>query len=249
MWNARYGNFSGDTAVHPVIGELIMSTLAMACAQDEGFDVVTDDGRVHHNVIAHDVSGLYKTFLHGDVGNLQRHKATERKLCELIIFQQCDASKLTPETLVELSKDREAIDAFQAALGRIAEKIPEMQNAEAFEDRLKAGVDDALGAWQLDKLNMSKVSKEMFGRELFRPAEGFVKNLVEKFGPSAIGAAGGAASAGVSGILVGAAGGFIVALLVHGLTSWSKAAERAQNSPYRYLTQIEKAGVAFTVNR
>jgi hypothetical protein len=73
------------------------------------------------------------------------------------------------------------------------------------------------------------------------------KGLVEKFVPPLVGVGSGMAEAGMKGALVGAAGGFVVALVLHGASSWVKARERQRNSPYRYLTQIEKAGVAFTI--
>jgi hypothetical protein len=249
MWRAEHESPSAFTAVHPVIGEAIMSTIAMACARDEGFDVVTDEGRVHHDISGSDVAGLYHSLTRG--GNLTntKHKATTNKLCELLIFQQCDVAKLTAARLAELSKDHEAIDAFRSALAGLAEKIPEMQSATAFEDRLRAAVDDALRAWQQNKLNMSNVSKEIFGKDLLKPTEGFMKSLVDKFTATALGAAAGGAGAGPVGILVGAAGGFVVALIVHGASSWIKASEHERSSPFRYLTQIEKAGVTFTMTR
>jgi hypothetical protein len=250
MWPARYGNNSADTAVHPIIGQTIMSTIAMACAKDEGFDVVTDEGRIHYELSEGDVESLYRSLLRTNIPASKKFKASDRELCELIVFQQCDVAALTPERLGELSQDRKAIDDFRSALAEIAATIPEMQDTVAFNDRLKDAVNDALHAWKSDRMNMSKVSKEMFGSELLKPTEGFIKNLAEKFAPPAIGAVGGALSgAGESSVLVGAAGGFIVALLFHGLTSLSKAVQSARQSPYRYLTKIEKAGVAFTVTR
>ena len=249
MWEAKNESPSAFTAVHPVIGEAIISTIAMACARDEGFDVVTDEGRVHHDISGSDVIGLYRALIRGGSEAALKHKATASELCELLIFQQCDVAKLSAERLAELSKDHEAIGAFRSALAGLAEKIPEMQSATAFQERLRAAVDDALHAWQQNKLNMSNVSKELFGKDLLKPTEGFIKSLVEKFAPPLIGAAVGGADGGAKGILVGAAGGFIVALLMHSATSWSKVSERERNSPFRYLTQIEKAGVAFTMTK
>ncbi|HWK97568.1 MAG TPA: hypothetical protein VNR39_19305 [Pseudolabrys sp.] len=247
-WPARGGNpYDRDVALHPVIGSLIMSTIALACAKDEGFDVVTDEGRLHYEGGSNDVPGIYQKLVHGVVPNAPAFRATGDELFELVVFQQCDVEKLTPERLSKLSEDREAIDALRLALAEIAGKIPEMQNRVAFEDRLKASVNDALGAWKNNRMNMSSVSKEMFGRDLLKPTEGFVKGLVEKFAASAIGAVGGAAGGGSSGMLIGAAGGFVVALVAHGVTSWGRASDRSRKSPYRYLTTIEKAGVAFSM--
>lgn len=149
--------------------------------------------------------------------------------------------------MAELSKDHEAIDAFRAALARLADKIPEMQNAKAFEDRLKATVGDALKAWQQDRANMSNVSKEILGKELLKPTGDFVKNLVEKFAAPLTGATVGGAEGGGQGLLIGAASGFVVALVTHVVSSWISASQREKSSPYRYLTQVEKAGVAFCV--
>jgi hypothetical protein len=173
MWLAERATNSGDTVVHPIVGEIIMSTIAMACAQDEGFDVVTDDGQVHRDISETDVASLYKALTQSSAPP-KRYKATERSLCELVIFQQCDVTKLTPGRLAELSKDHEAIDAFRMALAGIAEKIPEMKNAATFHDRLKAAVDEALSAWKQDKANMSSVSKGIFGKDILKPTDDFV---------------------------------------------------------------------------
>jgi hypothetical protein len=246
MWEAEFPNSSSDTVVHPIIGEAIMSTIAMACAQDEGFDVVTDEGRIHRNIVETDVASIYRGLVSEAGPASKKYRATAERLCELLIFQQCDVGKLTPERLGELSKDHDAVGAFRSALAGIADKIPEMQDTKVFEERLRAGVSDALHAWEQDKANMSNVSKEIFGKELLKPTGDFVKHLVEKFPFPVAGAAGAAAMAGPHGILIGAAGGFVVALVVHGVSSWNRVTERERSSPYRYLTQVEKAGVAFT---
>lgn len=86
MWRAEFQDISGFTAVHPTLGEAIMSTIAMACAQDEGFDVVTDDGRMHRNIIEADVRGLYRSLVHGNVSPRNADRDAAHKLCELLIF-------------------------------------------------------------------------------------------------------------------------------------------------------------------
>jgi hypothetical protein len=249
MWKARDATSSAFTAVHPAIGEAIMSTIAMACARDEGFDVVTDEGRVHRNIRDDDVAALYRTLTEDKSARMSTRKAEPARLCELLVFQQCDVSKLTPAHLAALSNDYEAISAFRSALARIADKIPDMENTKAFDDRLRFAVNEALSAWQQDRMNMSKVSKEVFGKELLKPTGDFVKSLVEKFAAPVAGVATGAVEGGLEGAVLGAAGGFIVMLVVHAVSSWIKAKENESNSPYRYLTQVEDAGVAFTFTR
>lgn len=250
MWPATFESPSAFTAVHPRVGEAIMSTIALACALDEGFDVVTDEGRVYYQ--ATQVKDIYHSLVRSRPAKPQTKslKASDKKIFELIIFQQCNVSALGPDQLVELSKDREAIDTFRAALAAIAAKIPEMQDDAAFEDRLTAAVDGALQAWRNDRVNLSKVSKQIFGRELLKPTEGFIKALVEKFVPPLVGAGvGGAAGGDARGMLIGAAGGFIVALATHSANSWARASDQAKQSPYRYLTNLEEAGVSFTMTK
>jgi hypothetical protein len=138
MWGAKFGSPSSDCAVHPTIGNAIMSTIAMACAGDEGFDVVTDEPRLHYEIADDGVEGLYRSLFRTFKPQQKVLKATERKLHELIVFQQCDVTKLTPKAIGELGEDRVAIDLFRSVLAKIASGIPEMQDEAAFKERLFA---------------------------------------------------------------------------------------------------------------
>jgi len=161
----------GFVRVHPLLGELIMSTLAIACAKDEGFNIVAENGRAHRYLANHDDLGAYKEFTQ------PRTKATRKALVsdgggifEIIAFQKCDVSKLTPEALGKLSDDRDAIEDLKAALEKIARSIPKMQDEERFQERVRSSVDDALKKWRNDRANMSSFARKLFGAEGAKPA-------------------------------------------------------------------------------
>jgi hypothetical protein len=237
----------GFLRVHPLLGELIMSTLAIACAKDEGFNIVAENGRVHRHLANHDELGAYREFTRDrSIAKDSQLVPTGDQFFEIIVFQKCDVSKLTPETIGRLSADREAIEDFKSALEKLASLIPAMRDEKRFEERIQSGVQDALAKWKSDRANMSSFARKVFGVDSAKPAGDILKSAVEKGGASLAGTAATAAFAGPK--LLAWAGGAVVGLAVHTVALWASAKDRESRSPYRYLTQLEKAGVVFSVS-
>ena len=96
---------------------------------------------------------------------------------------------------------------------------------------------------------MSNFNRELFGSEALKPTGDFAKKLVEKLfdDPSAPPAVGATAGGLTNGTLLGAATGLAIGLIIHGASSVSKVRKRAKESPLRFLTMLEKEGVAFTM--
>ena len=228
----------GFVRVHPLLGELVMSTLAIACAKDEGFDIVAESGRVHRCLANHDDLGAYKEFTQSNPRADRTPSVSDGgKMFELIVFQKCDASRLTPELLGELSADRDAIEDLKAALEEIAKLIPRMQEEERFKERIQSSVDDALQKWKSDRANMSSFARRVFGSEGIKPAGDVFKSALEKGLPALAGT-----------VILGWAAGVAIGLAVHVATSWASVREKERRSPYRYLTKLEKAGVVFSLS-
>jgi hypothetical protein len=170
-------------------------------------------------------------------------------LLELIVFQSCDIEKLTPERLAQLNEDREAISALRGALNDIAASIPQMRNRTKLKERLQAATNDALNRWRNDQVNMSQFSRELFSVEGLKATADFMKKVSERMLESTSTPISGAIVGGLTtGTLLGAAAGLAIGVIIsHGLSSLQRVRERAKNSPFRYLTQIEKSGVVFAV--
>jgi hypothetical protein len=242
-WRSETPDYQGFIAVHPRIGEAIMSTLAIACAKDTGLDIVTDSGNLHRCLIEQDEKGVFDAWIEGrdQVRSAPARRAKGDRLFELIVFQHCDPNKLTAERIAQLGDDRAAISALRTALNKIAAKIPAMQDEKQFEDRLRAAVYEGLSHWERDKVNMAKVAREIFGFEGLKAAGDSLTKALEHWAPAA-------AAGAASGTLLGAGPGIAIGLMVHGLTSWGRVRKHSQKSPFRYLTKLEKAGVVFSVS-
>ena len=232
----------GFVRVHPLLGELIMSTLAIACARDEGFDIVAENGRIHRCLANHDDLGAYKEFTRPQSKPTKKLSLPDGdKMFEIIVFQRCDASKLTPEVLGKLSADRQAIEDLKSALERIVRTIPRMQDEAALEKRIQSGVDEALRNWESDRANMSSFARKIFSSEGIKPAADILKSSLEKGLPALAGA-------GATASILGWAAGTVVGVSVYAATTWLSDKGKERESPYRYLTRLEKEGVVFAVS-
>jgi hypothetical protein len=136
------------------------------------------------------------------------------------------------------------------ALNDIAASIPQMRSSPKFKERLQAAANDALHRWRNDQANMSQFSRELFSVEGLKPTAEFMKKVSEKLLESTSTPISGVAIVGglTTGTLLGATAGLAIGVVIsHGLSSFQKIRKRAKNSPFRYLTQIEKAGVVLAV--
>jgi hypothetical protein len=174
-------------------------------------------------------------------------------LLEIIVYQHCDPSKLTADSLSNLSHEREALAALHEDLQKLASKIPDdIESDTKLKERLQDSAQEALKKWKQNRANLSALGKEILGIEGVKEIGKLVQELAKKAAtPEVAGStASGAIVGGLqSGTLLGAAAGFAVGVVVHAISSWDKVRQREATSPYRYLTMLEKAGVAFTVGK
>jgi hypothetical protein len=232
-----------------------MSTVAIACAKDEGMDIVTDEGerKLSNCLATQDADGVYDAWLHPKEPAGKDRGANAQQILEIIVYQHCDPSKVTAETLSRLSSEREAIAALHDELQKVASTIPEeISNDDTLKERLEDGAQQALTRWSKDRVNLSALGKEVFGFNGVKDAGKLIEELAKKAATPEIG---GSTASGIvvgglnSGTLLGAAAGFAVGIVIHALSSWHKVRQREATSPYRYLTMLEKGGVAFTIGK
>jgi hypothetical protein len=124
-----------------------------------------------------------------------------------------------------------------------------MLNEDTLRARLEAEAHDVLTQWRRDQINLGNIGKEIFGIEGTKTAAKILEKLIEKAANPEIFT--GALAGGVAGLrsapVLATAGGLAIGVLVHIVSSVHKARLKAKESPFRYLTALEKAGVAFTI--
>jgi len=141
-------------------------------------------------------------------------------LVEYVVHHWCDVSKLTPETLLALNKDWEAIGAFKDSLEKLAADIPpKIENPRILDQYLRERADRMFARWREDNKNLSRRLKDLFSGDDDEAAK-TVGKLVEKGLGESIGAAsGGLFGAAFGGnityhTLLGAGAGLALAVVV-----------------------------------
>jgi hypothetical protein len=117
------------------------------------------------------------------------------------------------------------------------------------EKYFKQAAMDIVNNWQHDRANMSSFWREFFGEGLIDTGAKFLGDAVKgaNIGTTASLTGMIGASALTAG-LVSAGAGLVIGVAAHTAKSATHVRKRAVESPYRYLTTIEKAGVVFRRN-
>jgi hypothetical protein len=125
-------------AVHPVLGEAIMSVLAAAAAKDRGLEIVTSDAKIHRAVATHDGDAIYNAIIRRRrIKAPPAERAVDTRLMQLVVMNHFDISCLTATDLVSMSKDRETLYDFRTAVSKVARRIPEMEDDDRREKYLR----------------------------------------------------------------------------------------------------------------
>jgi hypothetical protein len=231
---------------HPRLGEAIMSTLAFACAQNEGLQIVTEFPKLHGKVIGQTEKSVYQACL----SDLPPHSEDiGEDAVQFLVYRRCDPAKLTAERLAALSNEWEALAGFREALQKGATRIPKGIGDEGIREKyLNDVVNDVYRKWECDRANLSNFVSEIFGEGALAQPGKLLEKLAEKaFTPVAAGGGAGIIGSLTQGGLIGAAAGFVVGLVTYAGTTWAKLKKKEKESPFRYLTLLEKSGVGFMV--
>jgi hypothetical protein len=112
--------------------------------------------------------------------------------------------------------------------------------------------------WRSDRSNMSAYWRKFFGEGLADNSQKFVEKVAEKMtsggekaaaggaaGATAAAVGGGSYSAMATAAVTGAGVGLAIGVVCHSVKSYFRMRRVEQDSPYRYLTLMEQAGVVF----
>jgi len=257
-----YDRRSEYIELHPRVGEAVMSTVAIACAQDDGLDIVGDSrtGQLHRCLLEKRLDTVYESWLGLEINPEPPPDASGEELMEFFVGMTANLSTLSVDAIRALVAERKAIDDLIKALRDEAADIPTMSAGKKRDDSFKQAVTTIMEKWESDRNNLSNFWRAFFGRDTAKLASGFATTVAEKTltgfatgtlaGKATLTAsiAGSAANAGWVGALatggvIGAGAGLIIGLVAHAGITYDKQARRAKNSPYRFLTTLETAGV------
>jgi hypothetical protein len=228
--------------MHPHLGEAVMATLAVACAEDEGMQVVTEFPKLHGKLIG---TPRHKIL----TACLDRSKPTgetsARMIAEFFVHRRCNVAMVSAKNILALQEERAALASFRTKLEELAKTLPPIiRSEEHLEERLNDTLDDMFKEWETEQANLGSASKRFFG-------EGFgseLKKIAEKLAEAAMKpeTVTGGLVGGISGhALTGIGAGFAIAVVFRGFESWGKAWSQAKTSPLRYLTKLQEHGVNF----
>ena len=259
-WTPNVPDGVNYVQLHPSVGEAVMSTIAIACSQASGLHVVGDErsGQLHSCLLTRDLESVYDAWL----GNHTRLAApvppSGEQLFEYILGVRADVSTLSPKRLRELTEDREPINKLLDALRLQASTISAMDPGAHRDEAFRDAVEKLFKSWQADRKNMGSFFRRFFNKDAGKVATDFTGKVAEKALTGVVGGVGGglahAAAAApmgtqwgtlATGGVIAAGAGLVVGLVAHGIGSYRFVAERQRNSPYGFLTSLEREGVLF----
>jgi len=243
IWSPRRGHRGASwLAVHPKVGELVMSTAASSAANDRGCAVVTDNADTH--VLASQLSEaeLYQAILFDDARLKPTEAVSGQEIGELVISMTFDLTEVTPSDFAALSKDREGLQSFSELLAEEAKRIPRIADKTARDARVRAAAERIIDDWENRKRSFGPYLKSLFRLDSLDEAKGMATDALQ------YGFFGGAAGATLGGTILGAVPGLAIGLIAHGANSWRDAGLEETQSATHFLTKVSKHGGLITAS-
>jgi hypothetical protein len=261
-WHPDNSHGYGYVEMHPRLAEAVLATLAFACAKNEGLSLVTEFPQVYGRTINRSKEEIFQSCL--DLApsrdEIVGHEPASASLVEFVVHQRCDVSKLTPETLLALNKDWDAIGAFKDSLEKMTTDIPPgIGDPSILHQRLREKADKMFARWKEDNKNLPQRLKDLFSGDADEAGKVLGKLVEKGFGEGATGTGGAAVGGGglvaaFSGghltyhALLGAAAGFAVAVIMRTGKNALAMRQKLKEDPFRYLTMMEEAGVSYVTS-
>lgn len=235
--------------LHPDLGQAVMGTIAMACAEDAGLHILGVDSprgkdvssKLNSTLTAGDRAGAYKTFVRKEFYADEVHAGADQ-LFHTLVRVNCDVSKLDARSLIKLQEEREPLRILKRRAQELAAQIPEMKDPREREQAFRDRASDIIKAWQKDKANLLNYSRALFAVDALGGGAGkFLDVMKDKLIPM------GAAAGPVVSVL-DATSGIAIALLTHVGVSYAKVKKQESESPWRYMTLAEDHGATFSIS-
>jgi hypothetical protein len=238
--------------MHPRLGEAVMATLAMACADNEGLQVVTEFPKLHGKLLGTPPEKILTACLDG----IKPTGATSgQQIAEFLVYRRCNVDKLSAENIVALKDERAALADFRSKLETLAKSLPPtIQSQKVLDEKLEDTLNDMFKEWEKTQGNLGNTAQKFFGdgfsSEFKKVAEKFTDAILKpETAVATATAAGGTLIGGIPGhVLTSVGAGFAIGVVFRAVESWGKEREEAKTSPLRYLTRLQEQGVSFSLH-
>jgi hypothetical protein len=218
-------------AVHPLLGEAIMSTNAVALARAHDLEIVTPDGPTHQALLGTTPADVYDILIRNRIFGVPRSETQKvNDMMRLVIVSAFDLEDVPLERIVELNKERRDIGALKAAILSEVSDVGAMPDREVWNDALATRAKDVVAAWE-ERASPLALFTKVDASDLVSEASGFLKEIA---GPAAAGAAATSIVGALPGLVVGVAFGTIKLF-----QKWGE-----EKKPYRFLSRLERAGAS-----
>jgi hypothetical protein len=226
------GEYGQWIYLHPQLGKAIMSTIAIAIANDKGLDIVTSSDEVHHKVIANNDNEVFEELIGGESKRVQPSSSdTVDDIAEVVMSTTFDLSKLTAEDIGNLVRDGKDLRRFKNALMPIAQTIPHIQDAGERNRRLCHAANEVVEEWKKYRKTLPRFALDALSDATEVKFPEIASSLI----------------AGASGLRLGVGAGLAISLLTYsGVKIWRKYRENSA-SPYQYLSRIQESGATLTL--
>lgn len=218
-------------AMHPKLGAAIMSILALAIARNQGLHIVTDNDGVHGTLLAEREEDVFNALL----GLPKTPRGASRddfadELAQLVLTTQFDYAVLTPTDIKALLEQKADLQRFRDRVGVLVSDIPREIGPEERKQRLENRKKDILHEWEEHRRLLPKFARQAL---VETTAEETLKRVAEHL-PELVSAV---AAGALTVYVLGAAPGLALTVIAGaGFKMW-----RRPDSPYRFLSRIDKA--------
>lgn len=252
MWDAERDGTSrhgGDwLAVHPSIGEVMMSTAAQAVAASQGCDVLTDSSASHLAASACDEETIYRRLDAPASGRPQPVKPSAMEIGNLVIATTLDLSAMTPADYVALSQESEVLFDFRRLLAEKAATIAPAADHGSRLRRAKEAADAIATEWQERQRTFGKFFKRALRLEGASEGKQAATDILQSALYSIVASGGVVAATDAPPLPLVVLPGLAVGLTFYGFKTWQELGQEEQNSPTRFLSQALEHGATLVAS-
>lgn len=215
--------------MHPLIGETIMSIIAIELANQNGLDIVSDSEHIHCGLSSRD-ENLIISRLFNDA-SLKRETPIPTKvndLASVVLATQFDMKKLSPAQIAELIKEGKDLRKFKEAIVPIASRIADIEDPDRrkreFEDKAKEVIEE----WKKYEKKLPSFALDALNKTAQIKVPAWLTAIVT----------------GTTAINPVIGGGIIMVFLVYNGWKIVKEYDKDSTNPMKFLSKIEDAGAS-----
>ena len=211
-------------AVHPDLGEAIMSTNAVALAKTRGQEIVTAYGSLHEALLGTEPEHVYDALIGASLPGALTDTRKVNDLLRFVIVSKLDLSKLSLEQIADFNREGEDLAALKKELLDAVADFGVAPDLEVWNDAMKERARNVVEEWGARE-SAFKAIRHLDTADAIDEAKDYLKAVA----PGVVaGTATAAIISNLPGLIVGAV--FASASIWH---SW-----KAYQRPYRYLSRL-----------